>query len=104
MTDHEEWLATHKGEYLYTVGMIWECGDDDCRCEQAQVIDYYANKRVRGVVPIVVWEGTFTTADSRADGDLSPDAQLAAYRLSLRLSDPEREAAIRWQEGIQYIG
>lgn len=102
MSESAEWLAKHKGRHVRTVGYIWECGDDDCRCEQALVVDRWENRAVRGYVTTGVWEGTFTTADGRHDGDPSPERELAAYRRALRASNPEREAAIEWQSGVDY--
>ena len=93
----EEWLRVHKGAYLYSWGEVWTCGDD-CNCTQAQVTDFYQNRVVRNArVPITVWEGEFHT-----EYEQGADAELAQYRRELRASDPEREAAIRWQEGVDY--
>lgn len=102
MSDSAEWLAEHQGRHLYTHGYIWECGDD-CRCEQAQVVDYFENKTdPRWRVPVMVWEGTFVVGENYDPGDPRPDAELAEYRRSLRETDPEREAAIKWQDGVDY--
>jgi hypothetical protein len=103
MSESAEWLAEHQGRYVKTVGFIWECYDD-CRCEQAQVQDIFENKTDRRfIVRRPVWSGTFTTEEGRLGGDNpSPDAELAAYRRALRESDREREAAIEWQEGVDY--
>jgi len=103
MSESQEWMAEHKGRYLKTVGYIWECGDDDCRCEQAVIVDYFENKvdhRFR--VPVNAWRGTFTTWEGRVEGGIDPDAELVARRRHLRETDPEREAAIEWQRGIDY--
>jgi hypothetical protein len=103
MSESAEWLAEHQGRYVKTIGFIWECGDD-CRCEEAQVQDIFENKTDRRfIVRRHVWSGTFTTEDARIGGDApSPEAELAEYRRALRLVDPEREAAIEWQQGIDY--
>lgn len=99
-----EWMAAHKGRYQKTVGYIWQCGDE-CGCEQAVVVDYFENKTdPRFRVPVGVWEGSFVVGDSREPDDPSPDAELAEYRRHLRESDPEREAAIEWQDGVDYEG
>jgi hypothetical protein len=103
MSESAEWLAKHKGRHLRTVGYIWQCGDDYCECEQAQVVDYFENKADhRWRVPITVWEGTFTTREGRYDGGPSPAAELAEYRRALRITNPEREASIEWQQGVNY--
>jgi hypothetical protein len=104
MSESAEWLAEHQGRHVKTVGYIWQCGDDECDCEQAVVMDYFENKTDRRFrVPRLVWEGTFTTGDARLEGDApNPEYELAEYRRALRLTDPEREAAIEWQQGVDY--
>jgi hypothetical protein len=97
VSDNAEWMATHKGEYLKSWGYVWTC-DDDCGCEQAQIVDYYRNKVVYNArVPITAWAGEFHT-----DHEPGADAELAAYRRRLREVDPDREAAIEWQRGVDY--
>lgn len=94
----EGWMRTHKGDHVRTVGMVWVCEDDDCRCSQAQVVSYYRNLVApHARVPVLDWEGEFHT-----DGELGADAELAAYRRELKAEDPEREAAITWQQGVDY--
>lgn len=97
MTDRDEWLEKHKGAYIQTVGMVWECGDDECGCTEAQIVAYYENKVVRARVPITEWAGEFHT-----EHEGGADEELAAYRRALREGDPQREASIIWQEGIDY--
>lgn len=100
MSEHDEWLAKHKGEYLYSWGQVWDCEDDECGCTEAQVVDFYQNKVVRNArVPVIAWRGEFHT-----DHESGAAAELVAYRRALRESDPERETAIQWQEGIDYEG
>ncbi len=98
MSEHDEWMAKHKGEYLRTVGEVWDCRDEECGCTQAQVTDVFRNK-VTGtsLVFVGIWAGEFHT-----DHEPGAGAELAAYRRELRKSDPEREATIRWQEGVDY--
>jgi hypothetical protein len=98
MSEHDEWTLKHKGAYVRTVGMVWECGDE-CGCTQAVVFDDFANKVAgpRFRIPVRVWEGDFHT-----DHEDGADAELAAYRRDLAMSDPAREAAIEWQQGVDY--
>lgn len=91
------WLAEHKGEYVDTIGLVWECGDDYCNCTQAQIVDRFKNRKVPAVVSLLAWEGTFFT-----DREQGADAELAAKRRELARVDPDREAAITWQEGVDY--
>lgn len=98
MTDAQTWMLEHKGALVRRVGMIWECGDDTCGCEQARVIAYYQNKVVpRARVPVCEWEGNFFT-----DHESGADDELAAHRRELAKTDPAREAAIEWQRGVDY--
>ncbi len=98
MSESAEWLAAHQGEFLRRVGHVWECGDDDCGCEQAVVIAYYRNKVVpRARVPVGEWAGEF-----RTDHEPGADEDLVAHRHALRESDPDLEASIEWQGGIDY--
>lgn len=100
MTDSAEndaWLREHKGDYIKSWGYVWTC-EDECGCSQAQVVDFYQNKVVHSArVPITAWEGEFHT-----ECEPGADAELAEYRRALRESDPEREAAIEWQRGVDY--
>jgi hypothetical protein len=96
--EQDPWLAKHKGDYLWTEGRVWDCGDDHCRCSQAQVVDVFKNKTEwrdyqgqRWVVRLAAWEGKFYT-----DGESGAAEELLSYRRALRESDPEREAATRW--------
>lgn len=100
--EQSEWMATHKGRHIRTVGCVWQC-DDVCGCEQAQVVDYFENKADgRFRIPVGVWEGTFIVGENRDPDDPRPDAELAEYRRALRRDDPQRESAIEWQEGVDY--
>lgn len=92
-------MRIHKGEPIKTVGMVWECYDE-CGCTEAQVITYHRNKVVPSArVPVVEWSGI-----SHTDHEPGAAAELAAYRRRLREEDPEREAAIEWQSGVDYGG
>lgn len=96
-TTQDEWMSKHKGALIQTVGMVWEC-DDECDCTEAQIVSYYQNKVVRNArVPVVDWSGEWHT-----EGEPGADAELAAYRRELKAEDPEREAAIVWQKGVDY--
>lgn len=97
MTESDEWLREHKGALVRTVGMIWECYDD-CRCTQAVVTSYYRNlKAWNARVPVNDWAGEF-----HADGEPGADRELAIYRRALKETDPDLEAAIEWQRGVDY--
>lgn len=96
MTD--QWMAEHKGPHLKTVGYVWECEDDECGCSQAVVVSYYRNKVVPNArVPINDWAGDFYT-----DHESGADLDLAEYRRHLKATEPEREAEIEWQQGVDY--
>lgn len=98
MSETQEWMDKHKGPLVRTVGMVWECYDDECGCTQAQIISYYRNKVVwNAVVPVVDWEGEFHT-----DHESGADEELAVHRRQLKLQAPEREASIQWQNGVDY--
>lgn len=98
MSESPEWLREHQGAHLYTYGYVWECGDDECGCTQAMVVDYFQNKVLpRARVPINAWSGEFHT-----EHEPGADADLAEYRRTLKEADPEREAAIEWQGGVDY--
>lgn len=95
----DEWMLAHKGELIRRVGMVWECYDD-CGCTEAQIIAYYRNKVVWNArVPVVEWSGTW-----RTDGEPGADAELAEKRRELRAEDPDLEASIEWQRGVDYGG
>ncbi len=98
MSTQERWLVEHKGPYVDSIGMVWECGDDYCNCTEAQIVDRYRNLKTNGLVLTGVWNGTFYT-----DGEQGAEAELAEERRRLRVQDPEREAAIRWQDGVDYM-
>ena len=95
MPDEDEWLRTHQGEYLRTVGRFWWCGDYECDCTQAVIVEYYRNAVVPiAQVPINIWSGPFhTEGEYAATWD-----ELMAKREELRLSDPDLEARIEWEE------
>lgn len=94
----DDWMTDHKGEFLYRWGRVWECGDDECGCTEAQIVAYYQNKVVHnGRVPVVEWSGEF-----RSDHEAGADEELAAHRRHLREADPQYEAATQWQRGIDY--
>lgn len=92
------WMLEHKGQYIKTVGVIWGC-DDECACYNAEVYDVFSNKMVRGArVDKQIWEGEFTIDNQpRATED-----SLILYRRGLKVSDPELEARIEWQEGVEW--
>jgi len=94
-----EWMLEHKGEYLKTVGAIWYCEDDVCGCYNAEVYDVFQNKVLPNArVHKGVWEGEFTTDhDSRATED-----SIVRYRQELKKTDPEFEARIEWQNGVDW--
>jgi hypothetical protein len=92
------WFEDHKGPYLRTEGYVWNCEDDDCGCSQAFMRNVYHNKAtMTSVVFENVWEGSFHT-----DWESGAAQELGEYRRALRKSDPDREAAIIWQAGIDY--
>lgn len=94
-----EWMKEHKGEYLRTIAQVWYCEDEVCGCYSAEVYDVFVNLVMpRGVVFKNVWEGEFYTdhEERKADNDL------IRYRQQLKKSDPELEARIIWQGGVEY--
>jgi hypothetical protein len=91
-TDHEAWLAEHKGPLKDTIAQVWWCGDMWCDCTQAQIVERYHNLKAPGwIVSIGVWEGEFHT-----DGEGGAADELAAKRAELLRIDPELAARIRW--------
>jgi hypothetical protein len=92
-----DWTREHKGEFLYTEGYVWECGDDDCACSHASLVAVFANSEVQSFVRIPLWQGRFFT-----DHEAGADAELAAMRQALRETAPDIEAATRWQTGVDY--
>lgn len=92
-------MGEHKGAYLRTEAEIWYCGDDECGCYQAQIYNLYQNKVTRSsVIFELVWEGTF-----RTEHDYAPCAkELVTYRQELKRTNPELEAQIHWDEGVDY--
>jgi hypothetical protein len=90
-SDEQRWMDGHKGAFIKAVGYVWWCGDDECNCTQAVIVDYFENKVVPGCVPVRRWEGNFHT-----DGEPGAETELAAERDRLRAADPAAEAAIEW--------
>lgn len=94
-----DWMKEHKGEYLRTTAEVWYCDDEVCGCYKAEVDDVFRNK-VTGNTYVFkqVWEGDFYTdhQSRKAENDL------IRYRQKLKESDPELEASIIWQEGVEY--
>jgi hypothetical protein len=91
------WLEEHRGEFVKTIGFVWGCGDDYCRCEEAQVQKIYRDKTDgRFIIRETIWSGEFHT-----DGEPGAWDELQAYRESL---SPDRQAEIEWQELWQPSG
>lgn len=89
----DKWMDEHKGDYLYTIGRIWECNDDYCDCSEAQIQEIYANKKAPGwIIRNTIWNGKFYT-----DGEPGAYEELSAKRLEMMLEDPVRASMIRWE-------
>lgn len=98
-----DWMKEHIGEYVRTLGHVWRCGDDDCNCWQAQVSDIYTNRVLKAAFCFKgVWEGGYYSSDSRLDPARLAENDLIAYRQRLKKEDPEFEAQITWQDGVDY--
>lgn len=93
------WFEKHKGEYVRTVAQVWWCDDPVCDCYQAQVSSTYKN-RITGNTFVFdgIWEGHFYSEE----GSRHAENDLIKYRQDLKKSDPELEARITWQEGVEY--
>jgi hypothetical protein len=86
------WIDDHKGDLIKTVGQVWACGDDECGCTEAQVVNIYLNRVTRdSLVRELVWSGDFHT-----DWESGAEEELDAYRAALRELDPELERRIEW--------
>lgn len=98
-----EWMKAHIGEYVRTTAQIWHCGDGDCNCWQAQVSDTYTNRVTKTTFCFKgVWEGGFYSGDSQTNPSRLAENDLIAYRQRIKVSDPELEAQIVWQDGVEY--
>jgi hypothetical protein len=94
MVSDDDWLSTHKGQYIDTIAEVWWCDDEWCDCTRAQIVERYQNLRCPGfVVRIGIWEGPF-----HSDGEAGADEELRAKRAELRANDPALEARINWGE------
>jgi hypothetical protein len=95
----DEWMRTHKGDYVKTVALVWYCDDEICGCYQARITKYFRNKVTKNTwVFETFWEGGFYTEHQyrRAEDDL------VRYRQWLKTNHPDLEEAIEWESNIDY--
>lgn len=98
-----DWMKEHKGAYIKTTSEVWYCEDEVCNCWQSRVADVYKN-RVTGNTFCFkgVWEGGFYSGDSERSPSRMAENDLIRYRQQLKKDDPELEAQITWQNGVEY--